>query len=333
LLDNLTYLIISIKNCITNDLKVNFTPILSARFLIQKQSYFPKKMTKIYREITPLTSNDCFMVFARTKNKFDFPLHFHEEFELNFIDNAKGAKRIVGDNIEVISESELVLVGSDIPHGWFTHECKSEEIHEITIQFHRDLFDEKFLQRNQMSFIRSMLERSSRGISFSHETINLIKPRLMNLSQTNGFCSIMELMSILHDLSVSRNMRTLTTSTFANENSKYDSRRIEKAFEYMKNNYEKEISLDEMAKIVSMSVVSFSRFIKKRTGKTFIDSLNDIRLGHTSRLLIDTRLSIAEISYRCGYNNMSYFNRVFKKKHGYTPKEFRDNYSGTRTFI
>jgi YesN/AraC family two-component response regulator len=101
----------------------------------------------------------------------------------------------------------------------------------------------------------------------------------------------------------------------------------------MKNNYEKEISLDEIAKIVSMSVVSFSRFIKKRTGKTFIDSLNDIRLGHTSRLLIDTRLSIAEISYKCGYNNMSYFNRVFKKKHGYTPKEFRDNYSGTRTFI
>jgi YesN/AraC family two-component response regulator len=273
------------------------------------------------------------MVFARTKNKFDFPLHFHEEFELNFIDNAKGAKRIVGDNIEVISESELVLVGSDIPHGWFTHECKSDEIHEITIQFHRDLFDEKFLQRNQMSFIRSMLERSSRGISFSSETINLIRPRLTSLSQTNGFCSIMELMSILHDLSVSRNMRTLTTSTFANENSKYDSRRIEKAFEFMKNNYEKEISLEEIAKIVSMSVVSFSRFIKKRTGKTFIDSLNDIRLGHTSRLLIDTRLSIAEISYKCGYNNMSYFNRVFKKKHGYTPKEFRDNYSGTRTFI
>lgn len=290
-------------------------------------------MTKIYREITPLTSNDCFMVFARTKNKFDFPLHFHEEFELNFIDNAKGAKRIVGDNIEIISESELVLVGSDIPHGWFMHECKSEEIHEITIQFHRDLFDEKFLLRNQMSFIRSMFERSSRGISFSTETINLLKPRLLNLSQTNGFSSIMELLSILHDLSVSRNMRTLTTSTFANENANYDSRRIEKAFEFMKNNYEKEISLTEIAKIVNMSVVSFSRFIKKRTGKTFIDSLNDIRLGHTSRLLIDTRLSIAEISYRCGYNNMSYFNRVFKKKHGYTPKEFRDNYSGTKTFI
>lgn len=290
-------------------------------------------MTKIYREITPLTSNDCFTVFSRTKNKFDFPLHFHDEFELNFIENAAGAKRIVGDSIEVISDIELVLVGSNTPHGWFTHECKSEKIYEITLQFHKDLFDEKFLNRNQLSFIRSLLERSPRGISFSKEAISLIKPRLMSLSQTNGFCSIMELMSILHDLSVSRNMKTLTTLSFVNNNATYDSRRIEKAFEYMKNNYEKEISLEDISKIVNMSVVSFSRFIKKSTGKTFIDSFNDIRLGHASRLLIDTRLSIAEVSYKCGYNNLSYFNRIFKKKHSHTPKEFRDNYSGTRAFI
>lgn len=290
-------------------------------------------MTKIYREVTPLTSNDCFMVFSRTKNKFDFPLHFHEEFELNFIENAAGAKRIVGDNIEVIPDIELVLVGANTPHGWFTHECKSQDIHEITLQFHKDLFDEKFLKRNQMSFVRSLLERASRGIVFSKDTVNLIKPRLMNLTQTNGFCSIMELMSILHDLSVSRNMRILTTLSFANENTTYDSRRIEKAFEYMKNNYEKEITLEDISKIANMSIVSFSRFIKKSTGKTFIDSFNDIRLGHASRLLIDTRLSIAEVSYKCGYNNLSYFNRIFKKKHSYTPKEFRGNYSGTRTFI
>lgn len=290
-------------------------------------------MTKIYREVTPLTSNDCFMVFSSTKNKFDFPLHFHEEFELNFIENAAGAKRIVGDNIEMISDFELVLVGANTPHGWFTHNCKSENINEITLQFHKDLFDEKFLNRNQMGFIRTMLEKASRGISFSKETISLIKPRLISISKTIGFCSIMELMSILHDLSVSRNMKILSTLSFANEISMHDSRKIEKVFEYMKNNYEKEISLEGISKILNMSVVSFSRFIKKSTGKTFIDSFNDIRLGHASRLLIDTRFSIAEVAYKCGYNNLSYFNRVFKKKHKYTPKEFRDNYSGTRTFV
>ncbi|MFC0186536.1 AraC family transcriptional regulator [Pseudarcicella hirudinis] len=220
-------------------------------------------MNKIYREITPLTANDCFMVFARKKNKFDFPLHFHDEFELNFIENAQGAKRVVGDNIDIIDNLELVMVGSNVPHGWFTHEANSEEIHEITIQFHRDLFDEKLLKRNQLSFIRSMLERSARGISFSPETIQMIKPRLIALSQKNGFDSVLELMSILHDLSVSRNIKTLMTSTFANDTLSYSSRRIEKAFEFMRNNYHQDVSLEDIAKIVNMTDVSFSRFIKK----------------------------------------------------------------------
>lgn len=290
-------------------------------------------MSNIYHEITPLTDHDCFMVFARTKNKFDFPLHYHQEFELNFIEGGKGARRIVGDSIETIEEYDLVLVGSNVPHGWFTHECDSTEIHEITIQFHRDLFGEKLLQRNQLNFIKTMLERSSRGISFSSDTLKNIKPRLLALKQKSGFDSVLELMSILHDLSISRNMRTLTSSSFVNENFSYNSRRIEKAFEYIKANYDKNITLDDIAKVVSMTEVGFSRFIKKRTGKTFIDSLNDIRLGHASRLLIDTTLTIAEVSYRCGFNNLYYFNRIFKKRYNCTPKEFRENYSGTRTFV
>ncbi len=290
-------------------------------------------MSNIYHEITPLTDNDCFMVFTRIKDKFDFPLHYHEEYELNFIEGGQGARRIVGDNIETISNLELVLVGSNIPHGWFMHECVSSEIHETTIQFHRDLFDDKFLKRNQLSFIRTMLERSARGISFPVETIQSIKPRLLSLQQKSGFDSVMDLMSLLHELSLSRHVQILTSSSFVNENTAYNSRRIEKAFEFMKANYEKDISLEDMSKIVNMTEVGFSRFMRKRTGKTFIDSLNGIRLGHASRLLIDTTLTISEVSFRCGFNNLSYFNRIFKKKHKCTPKEFRENYSGTRTFV
>ncbi|WP_435355207.1 AraC family transcriptional regulator [Emticicia sp. SJ17W-69] len=290
-------------------------------------------MSNFYHEITPLTPNDCFMVFDRLKSKFNFPVHFHEEYELNFIENAKGAKRIVGDNIQMIDDLDLVLVGSNLPHSWLNYESSYQDIHEITIQFHKDLFDDKFLQRNQLSFIRNLLERSSRGISFSTETIKNIKPRLIALSKKSGFDSVIELISILHDLSVSRNAQILTSSSFMNENGNFNSRRIEKAFEYMRANYNKDISLDDIAKIVNMAEVSFSRFIKKRTGKTFVDSLNDIRLGHASRLLIDTTLTISEVSFKCGYNNLSYFNRVFKKKHNCTPKEFRENYSGTRTFV
>lgn len=290
----------------------------------------------LLREITPLTPGDCFTLFYRNKETFDFPLHYHEEFELNFVQNAKGAKRVIGDHMEEIDEWELVLVGPNLQHGWFTHKCGSKEIKEITLQFHRDLFDEKFLQRNQMKAIRSMFERSLRGLLFSQDTAKALAPRLHTLTRKHGFDSVLELMSILHDLSTSRHLRTLSDISFrANETLSYNSRRIEKVMAYLNHNFEKDITLAEAARQAAMTEVAFSRFFKARTGKTFVDTVNEIRLGHASRLLIDTTHSVNEIAYRCGFNNLSNFNRIFKKKKDCTPKEFRREYnaSGIRTFI
>lgn len=291
---------------------------------------------ELLREIIPLTKNDCFTIFSRNKEKFDFPLHYHEEFELNFIQNAKNAQRIIGDHIEAIDDLELVLVGPNLQHGWFNYKCKSKDIKEITIQFHRDLFDEKFLSRNQMHFIKNLLEKSLRGVLFSRETIIAIVPRLVALTKKQGFDSVLELMSLLHDLSASRNMRILSDGAFSNfENFSYGSRRIERVMEYINLNFSKNISLSEAARIATMTDISFSRFFKARTGRTFIDTVNEIRLGQASRMLIDTTHNITEVGYKCGFNNISNFNRIFRKKKGCTPKEFRDAYNayGTRSFI
>ncbi|WP_290792251.1 helix-turn-helix domain-containing protein [Flavihumibacter sp. UBA7668] len=292
----------------------------------------------LLKEITPLTQSDCFTLFSRTKKEFDFPLHYHEEFELNFIENAAGARRIIGDHMEDIGDFELVLIGSNLQHGWFNNKCESTQIKEVTIQFHKDLLDDKFLRRNQLSFIRAMLEKSARGILFSQETARQLSDRLRLLNQKNGFDSVLELFSILHDLSTSRNMRILSDASFNNtEHFTYNSRRIEKAMDFLNGNFDKPVTLSELAKLVNMSDVAFSRFFKARTGNNFIDSLIDIRLGHATRMLIDTTHTIGEIAYRCGFNNMSNFNRVFKKKKNCTPKEFRENYNavgtGTRIFI
>ena len=290
---------------------------------------------KLLREITPLTQSDCFSVFSRSKKEFDFPLHFHEEIELNFIQNAAGAKRMIGDHVEEIDDIELVLVGPNLQHGWFTNKCKGKIIKEITIQFHRDLFDEKFLQRNQLSFIKALFQRSVRGVLFSKETALSIMPRINGITQKHGFDSVLELMSILHDLSISRNFRTLSDASFNKELPSYNSRRIEKIMEYVNNNFSQNITLSDAAKLAGMTEVSLSRFFKSRTGKTFVDTLNDIRLGHASRMLIDTTHSINEIAYKCGFNNMSNFNRIFKKKKDSTPKDFRHSYTsvGVRTFV
>ncbi|GAA3994935.1 helix-turn-helix domain-containing protein [Mucilaginibacter dorajii] len=282
--------------------------------------------SNVMREITPLTAGDCFTVFAKVDNKFESPLHYHDDYELHLILNAKGAKRVVGGHIELISDHELVLIGPDLYHGWFTHECESEEITDIVIQFHKDLFDEKFLRRNQLSFLKGMLQRAPLGIMFSEATILAVKERIMALNKQSGFTSVLELLSILHELSTSTDMKTLSDPAFINEKFNHNSRRVEKVFEHMNNNYHRRVSLAEVARVVHMPEASFSRFIKKRTGKTFTDSLNEIRLGHASRMLIDSTTTVAEIAYECGFNNISNFNRIFKRKKRSTPNEFRATY-------
>jgi AraC-like DNA-binding protein len=289
----------------------------------------------ILREITPLTQSDCFTSFVRNKSEFDFPLHYHDDMELNLIINAKGAKRIIGDHVGEIGNFELVLVGPNLQHGWFGNGFKENQIKEITIQFHKDFFDEKFLQKNQLNFIRNMLRKSVRGIQFSPESTSHLTDRIFGLQKKQGFDSVLELMSILHDLSISRDYRVLSDSCFNDsETFSYNSRRIEKVMEYIHSKFEKPITLAEAAKLTNMTESAFSRFFKLRTGITFIDCITEVRLGHASRMLIDTTKTIAEIAYSCGFNNISNFNRIFKKKKGCTPKELRESYGqGNRVFI
>jgi AraC-like DNA-binding protein len=291
--------------------------------------------TNVFREVTPLSAEDCFIIINRTKTEFSYPIHVHPEYELNFIENAKGAHRVVGDSIESIDDLELCLIGNEsLEHGWMNGDCQSKEIHEITIQFHKDLFLESFLNKRQFHTVAVMLENAKKGVVFSRKVIENVKDRLHSLSdKESGFYSVIDLLNILYELSVDENSRILCSCTFANKDETSDSRRIQKVVNYLHENYQKEIRLNDVASYVNMSEVSFSRFMKKRTGKNYIEYLNDLRLGIASRYLVDTTKTIAEISFECGFNNLSNFNRIFKKRKGVTPKEFRENYSKMRILI
>jgi AraC-like DNA-binding protein len=287
---------------------------------------------KIVREITPLTESDFFTLFSREKQKFDFPLHFHEEYELNLIINAEGAKRMIGDHVATITDMELVFVGPDLYHGWFTHQCESPLIREVTIQFNNEVLNSQFLNKNQSSFLKKLFEDSKKGVLFSRETIAGIKDEILQLKDSKGFDSVLDFMRIFHKLSLA-SYTTLCNEGFHENSPEANSRRIKQVFDYMNKNFRSEISLEELGQLVNMHEVSLSRFIKKRTGKNFIDCLNEIRIGHACRLIIDTTQSISEIAYTCGFNNISYFNRVFKKKKDCTPKEFRENFAGVRVYV
>ncbi|MCU4157287.1 helix-turn-helix domain-containing protein [Carboxylicivirga sp. A043] len=286
---------------------------------------------EVHREITPLKENDCFLVFDRERRAFSFPIHFHPEYEINFIVNAKGGKRTVGDHIGIIDDKELVMVGPNIYHGWENHQNQSDHTyHEITIQFPRELFNDNLLGRNILQPIKELFTNANRGILFSQETIQKVENRIYSISRKRSFDSFLEFQSLLYDLAISRDQQLLSNISFLRKNDFHNSERIEAVYAFVKDNYHRKIKVEEAANHINMTVVSFSRLIKQRTGKSFVDFTNEIRLGYATRLLIETNKSVGEICYSCGFNNISNFNRIFKKKQGYTPSEFRQNFTGIK---
>jgi AraC-like DNA-binding protein len=287
----------------------------------------------VLHEITPLSDKDCFYIIERNKTEFTFPLHNHTVYELNYVENARGVRRVVGDSVEEIGDYDLVLItGKDLEHTWQNWNCQSGDIKEITIQFSSDLFIRNFIDKNQFRTIKEMIEKAQKGITFPLSTILKIRPLLRSLShEEQGFYAVLTFLTILYELSVSNDIRTLSSSSFAQAEQTYDSRRIKKVDDYLNAHFCEEVRLSKVAELVNMSEVSFSRFFKLRTGKSLMDYLIDIRLGHASRYLADSTQTIAEIGYNCGFNNLSNFNRIFRKKKGCTPKEFRENYRKKRT--
>ena len=284
-------------------------------------------MTRVLSEITGLSDKDCFFIVERHKNKFTYPLHCHADYELNFISNGAGVRRVIGDSIETIGPYELVLVtGEHLEHVWEQGTCNSEDIREITIQFSSTLFSEDMLAKNQFESIRKMFEAAKQGVCFPQEAIMKVYSTLDAIAQqTDSFTQYMQCMQILHDLSLFE-WRTLATSAYAKAPLHHESRRVEHIKDYIHAHYAEPITLDDIANLISMSPSSCSRFFRSNAGKTVTDYILDVRLGNASRALVDTNDSVSVICYRCGFNNLSNFNRVFKAKKGMTPSEFRRVY-------
>lgn len=290
---------------------------------------------RVIHEITPLMGKDVLYIADRHKKEFTYPIHSHEVYELNFVEHAPGVRRTVGDSSEVIGEYDLVLITSpDLEHVWEQHECNSEDIREVTIQFDFNMTQENIFGRNPFNSIRRMMDEAKKGLCFPLGAIMKVYTLLDTLSSIkDGFYAVTQFMTILYELSRCEGSRTLASSSFAKIAVQDDSRRILKVKDYISKNYMDEIRLNTLAEMASMSPSAFSRFFKLHTGRNLSDYIIDIRLGFAARMLVDTIKSVSEIGFECGFNNLSNFNRIFKKKKGCSPSEFRDNYHKTRVIV
>ena len=292
-------------------------------------------MSKVFTEISRLSEKDCFYVVERHKTEFTYPLHQHKEYELNFIERGAGCRRIVGDSVEEIGEYDLVLIGAaDLEHVWEQGTCCSKDIREITIQFSPSLFEGEMLSKNQFAPIKKMLDRAEHGIAFPMSSIMKVYSTLNALAvEKEGFVQFLKFLYLLYELSISDESRVLASSSFAKTVKSEESRRVQKVKEYINEHYSQQLRLGDMAGIVGMSPVAFSRFFRQRTGRTLSEYIVDIRLGYAARMLVDSSKNISEICYECGFNNLSNFNRTFKSKRNYTPREFRAMFKKNKVIV
>jgi AraC-like DNA-binding protein/quercetin dioxygenase-like cupin family protein len=249
---------------------------------------------------------------------FEFKWHYHPEYELTYILKGNGY-RVVGNSHEQFSEGDLVLLGSNLPHTWCGKLDDSAPSEALVIQFSKD-FIEPFLKLNESRSIKKLLELSHRGICC--QTNQLLVDQIYTLTTTSGLDSVLSLLSILDQLSKGIS-RPLTTENYHGIITKQFESRVNKVCTHLQQHFHEAITLKQVSDLVFMSESNFCKFFKKATNTTFSDYLNDLRINEACHLLLYSEENISKIAHDCGFESLSYFNRVFLRKKGLSPSRFR----------
>lgn len=290
---------------------------------------------EIFDEVTPLGERDTLYVVDSTTDSFTFPLHRHAEFEINFAEACSCSRRIVGDSAEVVGDFDLFIVGHGLEHQRTQHNCPSRKIREVTIQFPADIFGNEMLRRNRMQPIKSLLERAAHGVAFPEASILRIYHLIDELlNAPSGFNQMLKLIELLQVMAIDPDARTLSSDTSRRVTGQsVGNDKLRMAQDYIAAHFREEIRLSDLTALADMSPSSFSRFFKQHTGRSLSDYIIGLRLDAAAHELVGSDTPIAKICVNSGFNNLSNFNRIFKKNKGCTPKEFREIYKLNKFLI
>jgi len=281
---------------------------------------------RIFREITPIDSSDVFVILDSLNKGFDYPIHYHAEYELTLVLNSAG-NRIVGDSNEKYRGKDLVLLGPYLFHKWDDEDMPGGagfDCRVITVQFDMHLFENQILVKRPFHEIRHLLERSRKGIQFTGRTLELAEGILREMTRKKGLQNVLLFLQLLDILSRSDESRCLSSEGFAWEGIQTNSTRLHAAYQFIIENFKNpDFKMSNVASHVNLSDSAFSHFFRKSTNKSFTRFLVEMRLGYACRLLQETDELIRDIGRESGFNNIANFNRLFRKMHGCTPFEYR----------
>lgn len=275
-----------------------------------------------FRKLTPSFGSSLLVKqHVETVDKNTAYWHFHPELELVYINKGQG-KTHIGNHLSYFNNSQLILIGSNLAHNGFTDRLTANGT-ETTIQFKSNFLGDDFLSIPEASNISALFERAKKGIRFKVETKNVIGPKIESLMEYTGLERVIKFLEILNYLAITDDYTLLNADGFAFETEAQDSGKIDVIFKYVNNNFQNHITLDEIADEVSMTVPAFCRYFKKATGKTFTQMVNEYRVVHATKLLLESQMSITDICFECGFNNFSHFNKTFNEITGKSASNYR----------
>lgn len=247
--------------------------------------------------------------------------HYHPEMELVYVNGGTG-KRHIGSHVSYYTNGELIMIGSNLPHCGMTNTLTGNKT-ETVVQMKPDFLGIDFFDIPEMRNIQRLFEIAKGGLTFGGSTKKKIGEKMEVLEYQTDFQRLLSILNILNELGNSRDVKVLNASGFSLETEVKDNDRVNLVFNHVTNHFKENITLSEMADLVSMTVPSFCRYFKLITNKTFVQFVNEYRLVHASKLLAEQPISISEVCFESGFNNFSHFNKSFKAFTGQNPSEYR----------
>ena len=282
-------------------------------------------MKPLFEDIDSKRGPNSYVAYRYATGRFPFLWHYHPEYELTLILDGSG-ERMVGDSLEYFQPGDLVLLGPGLPHTWVSRTASAA----VVVQF-SERFIAPILQYPECDRIRQLLGRSSQGLSFplSGPGKADLMSSITRLPTAKAAGRITGLLDVLQALAGARGVsRPLASPYFQPAAGKKTEGRIGKVFQYVHRHSSGKVRLNEVAALINLSESAFCKFFRRTTGKTFSDYLADIRIGHACHLLSESDDTVSEIAYRSGFDSLTYFNRVFLRKKGMRPREFRTGMEG-----
>lgn len=286
-------------------------------------------MTASYEQIG-LNSNESFYIGVFQDNIEKATWHYHHQLELTFVTEGIG-KRIVGDSIEDFYPGDLIFIGVKIPHVWIAEKNKfgsetARSLESVYLQFGQDILPKEILKLPELMYVKKALELSERGVRITGNTLNEVSRLMLELPYLDNFTRMIYFYQIMDAIGKSTSNILLASSEYVARKFTSPSKRITKVHEYLMSNFHEDVNLEEIAQLVHMAPGSICRFFKTEMGMTIFDYLNKIKVDYACSLLLNKELSIADIAYDCGFNNLSHFNKQFKKNMNITPSHYRKQF-------